>query len=102
MKRSTQVSLVVMMTASISGSAYALAPENCHQPTPNATAGGPRIPAADCRSSRGDRRRSGAGRVAAPITNSGPSNAADPAYSAPTANRGGFGSIGAGIASAAG
>jgi hypothetical protein len=50
MKRSTQVSLVLMTAAGVGGAAYALTPSNsCRQPAPSAVTNDT---AQDCRSSR--------------------------------------------------
>jgi hypothetical protein len=115
MKRSTQVSLVVMTAAGIGAGAYALAPnDNCRQSTASTTARereGPVQPASapDCRSSHGG----SAGHDSSLFfyAGSGSSGSGSAGATTPAANRtpaatspsrGGFGSIGHALASFAG
>jgi len=105
MKRSSQVSLVLMAAAGIGAAAYALTPgDNCRPPPPNidprAT---PQVAPQNCRSSR-----SGwSGRSSFFSSNSGSSSSGSSGGStvgangtpASSASRGGFGSIGRAFAS---
>ncbi len=111
MKRSTQVSLVLMTAAGIGAGAYALAPnDSCRQPLPSTTARDPQgadplASAPDCRSSRGG--SSGRSSFFSSGSNSsGSSGATASAANGPSAStsasRGGFGSIGHALASFAG
>jgi hypothetical protein len=91
MKRSTQVSLVLMTAAGIGGAAYALTPrDSCRQSAPNAVAGNA---PQDCRFSRGS--SSGHGFFSSFGTGGSGTSAATPSGSTSTSSgRGGFGAIG--------
>jgi hypothetical protein len=107
MKRSTQVSLVVMTAAGIGAGAYALTPnDNCRQSTASTTAReseGPVQPAPDCRSSRGGSADHGSSSLfSAGSGPSGSGSAGATTSAAPSASRGGFGSIGHALASLGG
>jgi hypothetical protein len=122
MKRSTQVSLVVMAAAGIGAGAYALTPnDNCRRSPSSATAREPQdaVPTArgpqdavagasarDCRSSRGG--SAGHGTSSFFFSGSGYGNYGSPGATSTIANgtsattsasRGGFGSIGQALAS---
>jgi len=94
MKRSTQVSLVLMGAVGVGGAAYALG-DNCRQSQPGTVAGNQQQPT--CRSSGGH--GLGFGRGASFFSGSGSSGSsaagASPASSVGSGGRGGFGSIGA-------
>ncbi len=117
MKRSTQVSLVVMTAAGIGASAYALTPnDNCRRSPSSATAREPQdaMPTAsarDCRSSHGD----SAGHGFSSLFSSGyggpgygygspgaTKTVANGTSAATSASRGGFGWTGQALASFAG
>lgn len=96
MKRSTQVSLVLMTAVGVGGIAYALTPDSCRPPPPSATANdAPK----DCRTSRG----SSGGHSFYSGSGSSSSNSSAPSSSSPStstgSSRGGFGSIGHAFAS---
>jgi hypothetical protein len=94
MKRSTQVSLVLMTAAGIGGGAYALTPrDSCRQPAPSAVASDT---AQDCRSSRGGSGHGSSGHFFSGSGSSGSgASAATPSTSTSTSSgRGGFGTIG--------
>ena len=103
MKRSTQVSLVLMGAVGIGASAYALQSYNCPQPAPGVTADSA---AQGCRSSSGGGSGSSRWHLFPEFGSSGSSvssgssatSTASPAASSST-SRGGFGSIGRAFAS---
>lgn len=89
MKRSTQVSLVLMGVVGIGAGAYALAPGGCRQSESTAAPGdAPR----DCRSSHGGGGHGFYSTSSAGSGSSGTSSAAD------ATSRGGFGGTGRGMA----
>jgi len=112
MKRSTQVSLVLMTAAGIGAGAYALTPNgSCRQPPPSTNPGNPQGPAPpasapDCRSSHGGSSGGGSSFSSSGSRGSGSPGATTSAGSATpesaSASRGGFGSIGHALASFAG
>ena len=88
MKRSTQVSLVLMTVTGIGAGAYALAQDNgCRQTDPNAVR---RDPPPDCRS-HGGHGSSGGGHG---LFSSSSSSSGTPTASTSSTSHGGFGSIG--------
>jgi hypothetical protein len=124
MKRSTQVSLVVMTATGIGAGAYALAPnDNCrqsplsttaHDPRDATTAGQPQgamLPASapDCRSPRGGSAGHGSSSFfsssswsGGPVSSGATTSAANGTSAATSVSRGGFGSIGHALGSFAG
>jgi len=112
MKRSTQVSLVLMTAAGIGAGAYALTPnDNCRQLAPGRNAGDPKdavspVSAPDCRPSRGGSSGHGSSFFSSGSGNSGSSgattSAANGTSTAMSVSRRGFGSIGHALASFAG
>jgi len=110
MKRSTQVSLVLMTAAGIGGGAYALSPDSCRQPPPSAVASAPQRPpsalASDpqpsCRShgssSHGSSWHFYSGSGSSSSSTSSPSTTS----TSTATSRGGFGSIGRAFASFSG
>jgi hypothetical protein len=89
MKRSSQVSLILMAVAGIGAGAYALTPDNaCRQSEPNAV---PRDPPLDCRS----RGHSSSSHGSALFSSNASADSSKPAAGTTSAtSRGGFGWIG--------
>jgi hypothetical protein len=99
MKRSTQVTLVIMAAAGIGGGAAALMPDRCGTETPSAVAGDPRP---DCRSTSHGSSGSHGSSYYAWGNGKSSSGTGSSTPASEGAARGGFGSIGRAFASLGG
>src|SRR5450755_4767673 len=96
MKRSAQVSLVLMTAAGVGGAAYLLTPsDSCRQTAPNAVANDPQRNCSS-RSSSGSSSHFYGGSGS---SGSGTSTSTSPAAASTSSSRGGFGSIGSAFSS---